>query len=93
MLFRGLILAVSVAFVAFVFVLMDVLAKAGLDARLMWIIGAMVTGVAVVAVASLTLSAKLRNGGHDGLGPLISGFANSDIGVALIDAYGPCDAR
>ncbi|MBC07826.1 ATP-binding protein [Thalassospira sp.] len=88
MLFRGLILAVSVAFVAFVFVLMDVLAKAGLDARLMWIIGAMVTGVAVVAVASLTLSAKLRNGGHDGLGPLISGFANSDIGVALIDAYG-----
>tara|TARA_B100000674_G_scaffold497436_1_gene531204 strand:- start:1239 stop:3845 length:2607 start_codon:yes stop_codon:yes gene_type:complete len=87
-LFRGLILAVSVAFVAFVFVLMDVLAKAGLDARLMWIIGAMVTGVAVVAVASLTLSAKLRNGGHDGLGPLISGFANSDIGVALIDAYG-----
>ncbi|WP_296987254.1 hybrid sensor histidine kinase/response regulator [Thalassospira sp. UBA1131] len=88
MLFRGLILAVSVAFVAFVFVLMDVLAKAGLDARLMWIIGAMVTGVAVVAVASLSLSAKLRNGGHDGLGPLISGFAKSDIGVALIDAYG-----
>jgi len=87
-LFRGLILAVSVAFVAFVFVLMDVLAKAGLDARLMWIIGAMVTGVAVVAVASLSLSAKLRNGGHDGLGPLISGFAKSDIGVALIDAYG-----
>nr|WP_175581266.1 PAS domain-containing sensor histidine kinase [Thalassospira sp. HF15] len=86
--FRGLILAVSVAFVAFVFVLMDVLAKAGLDARLMWIIGAMVTGVAVVAVASLSLSAKLRNGGHDGLGPLISGFAKSDIGVALIDAYG-----
>jgi two-component system cell cycle sensor histidine kinase/response regulator CckA len=67
---------------------MDVLAKAGLDARLMWIIGAMVTGVAVVAVASLSLSAKLRNGGHDGLGPLISGFAKSDIGVALIDAYG-----
>ena len=88
MLFRGLILAVSVAFVAFVFVLMDVLAKAGLDARLMWIIGAMVTGVAVVAVASLSLSAKLRNGGHDGLAPLISGFAKSDIGVALIDAYG-----
>lgn len=88
MLFRGLILAVSVAFVAFVFVLMDVLAKAGLDARLMWIIGAMVTGVAVVAVASLSLSAKLRNGGHDGLGPLIAGFAKSDIGVALIDAYG-----
>lgn len=88
MLFRGLILAVSVAFVAFVFVLMEVLAKAGLDARLMWIIGAMVTGVAVVAVASLSLSAKLRNGGHDGLGPLISGFAKSDIGVALIDVYG-----
>lgn len=88
MLFRGLILAVSVAFVAFVFVLMDVLAKAGLDARLMWIIGAMVTGVAVVAVASLSLSAKLRSGGHDGLAPLISGFAKSDIGVALIDAYG-----
>ncbi|WP_033068897.1 hybrid sensor histidine kinase/response regulator [Thalassospira australica] len=88
MLFRGLILTVSVAFVAFVFVLMDVLAKAGLDARLMWIIGAMVTGVAVVAVASLSLSAKLRNGGHDALAPLIAGFAKSDIGVALIDAYG-----
>ncbi|MEQ8287399.1 ATP-binding protein [Thalassospira sp.] len=88
MLFRGLILAVSVAFLAFVFVLMDVLAKAGLDARLMWIIGAMVTGVAIVAVAALALSARWRNGGHAELGPLVAGLARSDIGVALIDAYG-----
>ncbi|MBX2831411.1 MAG: response regulator [Rhodospirillales bacterium] len=88
MLFRGLILAVSVAFVAFVFVLMDVLAKAGLDARLMWIIGGMVTGVAIVAVAALALSARWRNGGHAELGPLVAGLAKSDIGVALIDAYG-----
>ncbi|MEQ9344819.1 MAG: ATP-binding protein [Thalassospira sp.] len=88
MLFRGLILAVSVAFLAFVFVLMDVLAKAGLDARLMWIIGAMVTGVAIVAVAALALSAHWRNGGHAELGPLVAGLARSDIGVALIDAYG-----
>jgi len=87
-LFRGLILAVSVAFVAFVFVLMDVLAKAGLDARLMWIIGAMVTGVAIIAVAALSLSARWRNGGHSELGPLIAGLGKSDIGVALIDAYG-----
>jgi len=87
-LFRGLILAVSVAFVAFVFVLMDVLAKAGLDARLMWIIGGMVTGVAIVAVAALALSARWRNGGHSELGPLVAGLAKSDIGVALIDAYG-----
>lgn len=88
MLFRGLILAVSVAFLVFVFVLMDVLAKAGLDARLMWIIGAMVTGVAIVAVAALSLSARWRNGGHSELGPLIAGLGKSDIGVALIDAYG-----
>jgi len=87
-LFRGLILAVSVAFVVFVFVLMDVLAKAGLDARLMWIIGAMVTGVAIISVAALALSARWRNGGHSELGPLISGFGKSDIGIALIDAYG-----
>lgn len=88
MLFRGLILAVSVAFLVFVFVLMDVLAKAGLDARLMWIIGAMVTGVAIIAVAALSLSARWRNGGHDELAPLVAGLAKSDIGVALIDAYG-----
>ena len=88
MLFRGLILAVSVAFVAFVYVLLQVMAKAGVDARLMWIIGSMVTGVAIVAVGALSLSAKWRNGGHDELAPLINGLAKSDIGVALIDAYG-----
>ncbi len=88
MLFRGLILAVSVAFVAFVYVLLEVMAKAGLDARLMWIIGSMVTGVAIVAVGALSLSARWRNGGHDELGPVINGLSKSDIGVALIDAYG-----
>jgi two-component system cell cycle sensor histidine kinase/response regulator CckA len=87
-LFRGLILAVSVAFVAFVYVLLEVMAKAGLDARLMWIIGSMVTGVAIVAVGALSLSARWRNGGHDELGPVINGLSKSDIGVALIDAYG-----
>lgn len=88
MLFRGLILAVSVAFVAFVYVLLQVMAKAGLDVRLMWIIGSMVTGVAILAIAALALSARWRNGGHSELGPLVDGLGKSDIGVALIDAYG-----
>ncbi|MCC9624091.1 response regulator [Thalassospira sp. MA62] len=88
MLFRGLILAVSVAFVAFVYVLLQVMAKAGIDARLMWIIGSMVTGVAIIAVAALSLSARLRHGGHEALKPLVDGLGSSDIGVALIDAYG-----
>ncbi|MFC4235316.1 ATP-binding protein [Thalassospira xianhensis] len=88
MLFRGIILAVSVAFVAFVYVLLQVMAKAGLDARIMWIIGSMVTGVAIVAVAALSLSARWRSAGDSDLAPLLNGLAHSDIGVALIDAYG-----
>lgn len=88
MLFRGIILAVSVAFVAFVYVLLQVMAKAGLDVRIMWIIGSMVTGVAIVAVAALSLSARWRSAGDRGLAPLLNGLAHSDIGVALIDAYG-----
>ncbi|OSQ39704.1 ATP-binding protein [Thalassospira mesophila] len=87
MLLRGLILAVSVAFVGFIYVLMQVMAKAGIDARVMWIIGAMVTGVAVLAVAILSVTARRRDGERD-LAPLMSGFATSDIGIALIDAYG-----
>ncbi|PTB87332.1 PAS domain-containing sensor histidine kinase, partial [Pseudidiomarina aestuarii] len=88
MLFRGIILAVSVAFVAFVYVLLQVMAKAGLDARIMWIIGSMVTGVAIVAVAALSLSARWRSSADRDLAPLLSGLSHSDIGVALIDAYG-----
>ena len=88
MLFRGIILAVSVAFVAFVYVLLQVMAKAGLDVRIMWIIGSMVTGVAIVAVAALSLSARWRSAGDRDLAPLLNGLAHSDIGVALIDAYG-----
>ncbi|AJD50919.1 two-component system, cell cycle sensor histidine kinase and response regulator CckA [Thalassospira xiamenensis M-5 = DSM 17429] len=88
MLFRGIILAVSVAFVAFVYVLLQVMAKAGLDARIMWIIGSMVTGVAIVAVAALSLSARWRSSTDRDLAPLLSGLSHSDIGVALIDAYG-----
>ncbi|WP_417814673.1 ATP-binding protein [Thalassospira alkalitolerans] len=88
MLFRGIILAVSVAFVAFVYVLLQVMAKAGLDVRIMWIIGSMVTGVAIVAVAALLLSARWRSAGGRDLAPLLNGLLHSDIGVALIDAYG-----
>lgn len=88
MLFRGIILAVSVAFVAFVYVLLQVMAKAGLDARIMWIIGSMVTGVAIVAVAALSLSARWRSSADRDLSPLLRGLSHSDIGVALIDAYG-----
>ncbi len=88
MLFRGIILAVSVAFVAFVYALLQVMAKAGLDVRVMWIIGSMVTGVAIVAVAALALSARWRSAGDRDLAPLLSGLSHSDIGVALIDAYG-----
>ncbi|RCK48313.1 histidine kinase [Thalassospira profundimaris] len=87
MLLRGLILAVSVAFVGFIYVMMQIMAKAGIDARLMWIIGAMVTGVAVLAVGALSITARRKTGEQD-LAPLLSGFSASDIGVALIDAYG-----
>jgi two-component system cell cycle sensor histidine kinase/response regulator CckA len=86
-LLRGLILAVSVAFVGFIYVLMQVMAQAGIDPRMMWIIGAMVTGVAVLAVGILSATARRRDGDRD-LAPLMSGFAASDIGIALIDAYG-----
>ncbi|MEQ5775142.1 PAS domain S-box protein [Thalassospira sp. NFXS8] len=87
MLLRGLILAVSVAFVGFIYVLMQIMAQAGIDPRLMWIIGAMVTGVAALAVGILSVTARRREGDRD-LAPLMSGFATSDIGIALIDAYG-----
>ena len=87
MLLRGLILAVSVAFVGFIYVMMQIMAKAGIDPRLMWIIGAMVTGVAVLAVGTLSIAARRKTGEQD-LAPLLSGFSESDIGVALIDAYG-----
>jgi two-component system cell cycle sensor histidine kinase/response regulator CckA len=86
-LLRGLILAVSVAFVGFIYVLMQIMAQAGIDPRLMWIIGAMVTGVAALAVGILSVTARRREGDRD-LAPLMSGFATSDIGIALIDAYG-----
>lgn len=88
MLLRGLILVVSVAFVGFVYVLMQVMAKAGVDVRMMWIIGSMVTGVAILAVGALSFSLRSRRDEGGALGALIAGFASSDIGVALIDAYG-----
>ncbi|AUG52032.1 hybrid sensor histidine kinase/response regulator [Thalassospira marina] len=87
MLLRGLILAVSVAFVGFIYVMMQVMAKAGIDPRMMWIIGSMVTGVAILAVAALSITARRKTGERD-LAPLVSGFSASDIGIALIDAYG-----
>jgi two-component system cell cycle sensor histidine kinase/response regulator CckA len=77
-----------VAFFGFVYVLMQVMAKAGVDVRMMWIIGSMVTGVAILAVGALSFSLRSRRDEGGALGALIAGFASSDIGVALIDAYG-----
>ncbi|MDP2696693.1 PAS domain-containing sensor histidine kinase [Thalassospira sp.] len=54
---------------------------------MMWIVGGMVTGVAIMAVTALSLSVRGRKDDAD-LGPLIAGLSASDIGVALIDSYG-----
>ena len=88
MLIRGVFLAVIAAFAIFIFALLQLLSGAGVEARLLWVTGALMVVVSALAVGALGVSLRWQGQADRRFAPLMRGLAQSDIGLLFTDAQG-----
>ena len=88
MLIRGVFLAVIAAFAIFIFALLQLLSGAGVEARLLWVTGALMVVVSALAVGALGVSLRWQGQADRRFAPLMRGLTQSDIGLLFTDAQG-----
>ena len=88
MFIRGFFLAIIAAFAIFVFALIQLLSSAGVEARLLWLIGMLMSVVSALAIGALGLTLRWQGQADRRFAPLMRGLAQSDIGLLFTDAQG-----